>query len=118
MKKNTVSNVISSNGLSVTGENEIANILAQHFVSVYNEIDINHVQLGRCEKLETSPFEICKLIDKLPKKKSSGYSVIDCEVFKSCNLIFGSVLSKIFNEIFNQRNKYHQRGNYSVSDFA
>lgn len=107
IKNNSTSNTLLSNGMIISQDADIAEVLANSFSQVYNNIGYSDssekYDCGEYEPLETDPLQISKFINQLKTKKSTGFSFNHTTVMKSCSLTFGYILSKMFNAMLKIR---------------
>ena len=115
--KSTCISELKTEKLVITRQIDIANELGRFFSTVGEkfanntpkpEKDIDHylsLILRNHNSIflaATNPNEICKLIEKLPNKKSSGYDNIDNILLKAIKNEIVMPLSMIFNESLSQ----------------
>ena len=115
--KSTCIQELKTDNLIITRQKDIANELGKFFSTVGENFAKRTHKSGRGLNsylslilrnknsiflTATSAYEIGRLIDKLPNKKSSGYDQIDNILLKSIRNEIAVPLSKIFNKSLSQ----------------
>ena len=114
VKSTVIPRIFNDDGIEVTNETEVLNLLNRHFSTIGNSMatklsntrtnPLDYIKHDKSSSLFMSPTtldEINKLIDNLDAKKAPGSDGIPCYLIKLTKCIIAPVLCNLFNVCMN-----------------